>query len=440
MFGLLVHLIAVLVIYMGFRPVGGGADYELYDEVATKLYNRFWTGDFSLGGLFLGHGFSVIISILYILFYPSMILGQFFMLWFFVLSLLFVYMIALEISNSTKIAFWTGFIIIFYPSYLYFGSLLLKDPIIIPAILLALLLAIKMLKNFSWAKFAIFFAALTAVIQLRFYIGYALLLGFLISWFLASNFILGKRIKYGIILFILLGFSPLILGNGYYGFNDLRGFLNFNSITFFREIAYAPVPIKNPATAPDQTVPDQTVPDQTVPDQTAPDQTAPDQTAPAQTFISNSQIPGGKGSSFAIETGFDKGALYFLKNYSLSFTYAFLGPLPWQFRFRRHIVSLVETIPWYLLVVIFIFSFLKIVKTKGLLKTLKQYKFCSPLLFFSLMSIGALSLFINNYGIIARIRMPVYISLILIMIFIIAENEQEKIKKIYNYVRNYWHL
>lgn len=414
--GFLIHLAAVLFIYVGFRPVGGGADYELYDEVAKKIFYRFWDGNFSLSGLFLGHGFSLMIGIIYIFIMPEMIVGQLFILWFFILSLIFAYLIIIEIGGSKKIAFISGLAVIFYPSYLYFGSLLLKDTAVVPLVLLGLLAAVKMLKNFSWPKFLLFFIALTALAQLRFYIGYAMLFGFIFSWFLASSLAFKKRIIYGLIIIILLGFSPQLLGSGYYGFKNFRGFLNFQRISFFREVVYAPTP--KPAS--NQVIAPNSVPSQ-VPASIPAYAPTP---APADTY--GQEIPGGRGSSFTIETGFNEGVFHFLKNYSMSFAFAFLGPFPWQFRYQRHIVSLIETIPWYLLLIFFVFRLLKLIREKRLLVFFKNYKFCAPLLFFGIISIGALSLFINNYGIIARIRIPVFISLLSI-IFLILSNDIEKI-------------
>ena len=384
---LLIHLSVVLLIYYaGFRPVSGGADYELYDEVAREISSRARQGNFSLEGLFLGHGFALLMGILYTFTLPEMIIGQLFILWFLIFSLLFIYLIIIEIGGSPRSAFFVGLIAIFYPSYLYFGSLMLKDTIIIPLVLLGLLLAVKMAKNFSWQKFLLFFIILSALIQLRFYIGYSLLYGFLISWFLISNFKLKKRIIYGIAIIIILGFSPQISGEGYYGLKIFEEFLNPQKITFYREIVYSPVP--------ETPIPETPVPETPVPEKPAP------------------ETPGGAGSSYTIETGLDKGPFAFFKNYFLSFIYAFLGPFPWQFRYQRQAAALAETIPWYLLLAVFISGFIKFIRKKSFSDVFSHYKFCIPLLLFSLIALGALSLFINNFGIVLRIRIPIVISLL----------------------------
>ena len=63
----------------------------------------------------------------------------------------------LEINGSKKLALLVGLIISIYPSYLYFGSILLKDTVVIPLVLAGMLLLIKMLKSFTVWKFLIFF-------------------------------------------------------------------------------------------------------------------------------------------------------------------------------------------------------------------------------------------------------------------------------------------
>jgi len=92
-----------------------------------------------------------------------------------------------------------------------------------------------------------------------------------------------------------------------------------------------------------------------------------------------------------------------------------LGPFPWQLTQKRQVIGLAETIPWYILIIAFAYGAVRFIKENGILPFLKFYKLSLPLLIFSVFALGALSLFINNYGIIARIRIPAFICLISIM-------------------------
>ena len=74
------------------------------------------------------------------------------------MAVLFAYFIVLELGGSEKKAFYIGLFMNFYPSYAYFGSLLLKDGLVVSLALLGVLLVTKMVKKFSWNWFLLFFA------------------------------------------------------------------------------------------------------------------------------------------------------------------------------------------------------------------------------------------------------------------------------------------
>ena len=66
--------------------------------------------------------------------------------------------------------------------------------------------------------------------------------------------------------------------------------------------------------------------------------------------------------------------------------------------------ALLETIPWYLLFLFIIKAIYQLVK--------KDNKLALSLIFFSLMVLVAITIFINNFGIITRIRIPAFIALL----------------------------
>lgn len=414
--GSLVHLAAVLFLYWtGLKPFGGGGDFDLYNKIAIEIADRFSHGNFSLTGLYTEHFFPILIGILYMLTLPSAIVGQLFTVWFAAVSILLIYLVVLEIGGTKKTAFLVGLIATMYPSYLYFGSILLKDTMVIPLILLGILLLIKMVKNFSWPAFLLFFIVLTCLINLRFYIGYALMASFILSWPLLSAFSIKKKIMYWFVIIFLLGFSPMVIGNGYYGLNSFKIFFNPKSITYYREIIYDSnkSPLNSQPAAPQPTAPQPTAPQPVAPQPTAPQPTAPQPTVPQQN--TSQQELSGSGSTFVLETGFGKGNIVLFKNSVQSFTYSLLGPFPWQFRYQRQVVGLAETIPWYMLIIVSFYGCIRFIKKEGILNFLKFYKYSLPLLVFCVLALGALSLFINNYGIIARIRIPMFICLISMM-------------------------
>jgi len=418
--GLLVHMgIAFLISIPGVNLVGGGADYESYHMMAREIAQRASVGSFSLHGVRGGHDFTLLVGAAYSLFYPDILIGKVLILWFFCLSLIFSYLIIVEMGGSAKIAFWTGILISLYPSYLFFGNLLLKDTIVTPLVLLALLVCLKMLREFSWVKFLLFFIILVGIIHLRFYIGYSLMFSFLVSWFLVANF--KRKMLYGLYIFFLLGFAPYVLGSGYYGVDVLREFINPDRITIYREIAYNPGSPNNENV--DPILPGQPIPVKKNQNDIPLSQNLPPQSAPIVAENQNTNlpaasppiesVPSGFGSSFVVETGLKNGAGAFVKNSIASFGYGLLGPFPWQLRYKRQYVALFETIPWYLIWAFFLYSFLTCVKERNIIRLANEKKFSILLIIFAVLAMGGLSLFINNYGIIVRIRIPIVISLLI---------------------------
>ena len=402
---LAVHLAAVLFIYYGhFKPFGGGADYEGYNQIAIELASRFSHGNFSLAGLYTNHFFPILIGAIYMITVPAMIVGQLFTVWLAALSIVLVYLLVREVGGTQKTALLAGLLVSIYPSYLYFGSILLKDTLVAPFVLAGMLVIIKMAKHFSWVKFLIFFILLTCLINLRFYIGYALMLSFIVSWPLLSAFPLKKKVTYWIMMVVLLGFSSKIVGNGYYGFNSFKEHLNEESITYYREVVYS---VNSPLMQP-QPVQPTVLPN-------------PPEQNPVPSATSAAS------STFVVETGFGKGPIIFLKNSLQSFTYSLFGPFPWQFTHKRQVVGLAETLPWYMLIIISVYAGIKFVKKRGWREFLIFHKFAFPVLLFTVFALGALSLFINNYGIIARIRIPMFMSFISIMFISFSNKDYEKI-------------
>lgn len=409
---LLIHLAAVLFIhYAGFQPFSGGyGDYVVYQEQAQEIAQAVNQGNLFLKGLPIGLYYPVIIGYIYALTMPEMFIGQLFGAWLAAVSVLFVYLIVMEIIGTRKWAFLIGLITAIYPSYLFFGSLLLKDTLVIPLVLAGLLLTLKLIKNFLWRNFIFLYLILGATIHFRFYIGYAVLFTFIFCWLLLCKLQIRKKLICGIIIIFFLGFLPQFLGLGYYGFKSIKEFLNPETITFYRETIYAPSSVSVIET-PEIQIPE----------------TQTSETSVIRTYAKKiiSKVPllvknyiketvtkvfpniektadKSYASTIEIKTETEK-TPNFLINCLKSFIYVLLGPFPWQVQNYRQLFVFLELIPWY---------FLLFFIGRGIFVTLKVKRIALPLLVFSLISLGILALFISNFGIITRIRIPSFITLL----------------------------
>lgn len=404
----LIHLGATLFLhYTHFQPFGGGGgDYQNYHRIAVEISQRFWQGNFSLEGisfaypeLYVSHYYPLIIGIIYTIIRPEMIIGLLFGVWLVILSVFLTYLIVVEIGGTEKGAFWTGLIVAIYPSYLFYGSLLLKDTLVIPLVLFGILLCLKLIKNFSWKNFLFFYIILTGLTHFRFYIGYALLFTFIFCWLvfgkvnpplLLSQKWWGtkKKIIYAIIIILLLGFLPEISANqGFYGIDSFKASQNSQILAEYQEEIYNP-PVNSPFLL-------------------------------AQFFYKLGLIKGpleipsfptGFGSSWTRQQiGFGENPFKFLADKLKSFVYVLLGPFIWQLKYPRQLLALLETIPWY---------FLLFFVLKGIIKFFKSGpKLIVPLILFSFLVLLIMAVFFNNYGIVTRIRIPVFIALLCFLPF-----------------------
>lgn len=382
----LIHAIAVaFIFYTNFQPFSGGrGDFNEYHSVARQISERVTVGSFSIKKFSefpnLVNYYPVIVGYIYILTVPSMLLGQLLNAWIVALVAIFAYLIVKEIGRSEKEGFIVGLIVCFYPSLFFYGSLLLKDALVVLLSTIGLLLMLKILKKFSWLTFLIFYITLIGLTHFRFYVSYAIILSFILCWFLFSNLKVKERIIYGIIIIILFGFLPFSAldgkTQGYMGLRAIRNFLSPDTITSYRDLAYTPDKVEQPAIKDDQIE------------------------QSSQPFGDYSPIA--QDSSISIDTGFGNPTSFF-KNTSLSFIYALLGPFPWQLTQKKHLFVLPEIIPWYFLLFFIVKGIVRYIK--------KDYKVILPLIIFCLAILGLLSLYINNFGIITRIRMPAFLAL-----------------------------
>jgi hypothetical protein len=339
-----------------------------------------------------------VVGALYALTLPEEIIGLMLNVWLVAISIVFVYIIVLEIGGIEKNAFIAGLITAAYPSCLFYSGLLIKDAIEVCFIILGLLFCIRTIKKLTWYNFLIFYLALICATHFRFYLGYALLATFVLCWFLFANMNLKKRIIYGIIFVFLLGFIPqFAAGNGYYGANSLKIYMNFKAVNFYRQVVYNPASSYN--------IPSVAAPSAAIPSIAIPSATVPSVTAPVSTV--------GMDSSFVAESS----PLGYVK----SFVYVLLGPLPWQVKNLRQSSALLETIPWYF-VLFFIID--------GIIICFKKHiKEAAPLLVFSFIAMVVMAIFLSNFGIITRIRISSFMSLICLASFGFNDNNI-----IYNYL------
>lgn len=393
---IITHLGAsAFVHYAEFYPFGTGTkqgDQSLYHLSAIAIAEDFRQGDFSIATIqknindySLIQSYSAIVGGLYAVTVPDQFVGKAFNAWLVAISILLVFFIALEIGVSKKRAFITGLIANIYPSYLYFGSLLIREALVVSLALFSLFLIIRAVKSFSWRTFFLFSITLFTLVHFRFYIGFIALFVFVLSFLFLSNSDWKQKLRYGIIVISLLGFVPQMLGHGYYGISTIIFHAQPERVELYREYSYV-VPVDRANSL--MLLEILSDPERNIEDLRKGDEEEIKRKTPGSTVI--------------VGAGLDS-PLSFVRNFFISFLFVSVGPFPWHLRFARHLFTLPETIPWYILLFFII---------KGVWISRKQWRVILPIILMSVGILATIAWLIDNFGIYTRLRMPAFFALL----------------------------
>ncbi len=384
-----VHMGAALFVhYAEFYPFGGGeGDQPLYHGSAVTIAADFQQGIFSaerigqvLSSYRMQHWYPVLVGILYTVTIPALIVGKMMSVWFACVAVALVFLISREIGVSEKGAFGAGLIGVVYPSLLYFGSLLLREGAVVAAVLLASLLLLKLIKAFSWRNFIFLYVALLALVHLRFYVGFIVLFVMAFSLAVCQQGPWKKRVAQTVIAVLLLGSIPQAFGYGYYGIEKFSPFLRLDKIKLYREIAYIAPVVPQPERKEEGVAQPEVVAE------------------PVAEALS--QVPPAGVTSTVVVRANTENSLLFMKQNLISFTHVAFGPFPWHIKNGRQLVVLGETIPWlalFLLIVVGVWSEFR-----------KTWRMLIPLMLTALCLLVTIGLFIDNFGVYMRIRMPAF--------------------------------
>ncbi|MEK7124176.1 MAG: hypothetical protein AAB877_00620 [Patescibacteria group bacterium] len=395
------HLaLAFFIYYANFQPFSEGhGDYSEYHIMAEVISERLKQGNFSLQNLPLdfgaSHYYPVLIAYVYAFVIPKMIIGQIFNTFILALTILILYLIVLELGRSAREAFWVSIISGFYPSLAFFSAIMLKDIVVVFFFAVSLFFILKLIKQFNWLNFLALYTALFGLTHFRFYVAYALVASFVICWIFFSNLELKKRLGYGFLMILLFGFLPQItgIGEGYMGSNSVKRYFNLRAIQYYREAVYVPEDIKDNVAELEKELRLENR-----------KQLIPAGIKSEDTGDRN----WGEDSSIQIAANVNS-PIGFIKNSFLSFLNVLLGPYLWQIKKVKHLYVLPEIIPWYVIIFFVALGVVKSIK--------KHYKLILPLLIFSLVLLGGFSLFITNFGVFTRIRIPAFLALLLLLPF-----------------------
>ena len=386
---LCIHLGATFFIhYTNFYPFGGGqGDQYLYHGAAVTIAVDFQQGIFSVERIQealtahrMQHWYPVLLGMLYALTLPALIVGKILSVWFVCVAITLLFLISRELGATERGAFIAGLLGSLYPSFLYFGSLLLRESAIVALVLLASFLLLKCIKEFSWQKFFALYAVFLVLVHLRFYVGIVAVSVAAFSLFFFQKISWDRRSKEAFVVVLLLGFVPQLSGYGYYGMNAFITFLHPEKIQTYRETAYVPRDIPQTQPKAPEPIPQEPVKQEPVKPE-----------------------PKGQGSTVVVKVD-TKNPLIFVAQNLVSFVYVTLGPFPWHIKYSRQLFVLLETIPWI---------FLFLLNMLGAFSAFRnRWRQMLPIILIAYSLLFMISLFMDNFGVYMRIRMPAFLLLL----------------------------
>lgn len=340
---LLIHLYSIHAGYGGLYPLASGADDITYWNLSQDIYNGVPIAYVSNSYPF------VLAAFFHFTGGPNLLVGQLLNAVVGAVSVGIGVLIVEELARNQpsrkvrrRALAWSGALLTFYPSLLWYSTQLVKDPILVMLGMAALYFQICFLRraNPQWIA-----GWLLATGGLYFFRPYAAIALALSLFFFVVRF----NRRWLIPSLILVGVVPLGLGMGPFGWRYIAPLLDTSNISAFREQQYSV-----------------------------------------------------GGSSAGITINYSN-PLTFLATYSYSFATAMFGPFPWQISAAGQIIALPEAIGMWLLSPLWVGALRDLWRQRK--NRDRDGHRDLLLMLFSLVLVGSVALFSDNIGANTRLRL-----------------------------------
>jgi hypothetical protein len=333
-----------------------GPDIFTYDLLGLRL-TEVWNGTANLTDEFtqraisakeVGWGMTYLTGLIYYIAGRSILVAQSFCAVIGAATAPMVYFCAQKIFQNQRVAKASALTVAFFPSFIIWSSLLLKDGLIIFLLVSTMTMVLQLQKKFSLPTLAILIFSLFGVISLRFYIFYMLAAA------VAGSFVIGlgnsiQSMTRNLIAVLIVGLSLTYLGVIRNATTEMSKFGSLEAVERSRQWA-----------------------------------------------ASSSE----SGFNEDVDVSTTEGAIAALP---IGFTYLMLAPFPWQVSNFRQAITLPEVFLWWSLIPLIIF---------GIWYTLKnRLREAIPILLFSLMLSLVYSIFQGNVGTAYRQRTQIQVFL-----------------------------
>ncbi len=359
-----IHMALLNVNPNGFSPNNG--DDALYWEISEDLQDgripNYFPNSYPilLAGLFTITGRSVLIGKILNVFINALVIY---------FSILTVYEvgqgIGLDGRSIRRAANWSGLLLTFYPSQIFYSTQLVKDPPLIFMGTLCLYFSVLFLQKQKLHLLLGFIPAFSLLASLRPYTAIAIILSLVLYFLFIWRVQIPKKILVASILLLLCAIIPYALGRGLFASDYWLSFTDPQNLSEFRGNSYS------------------------------------------------------SGAAAAGITLDYSNPITFSLTYGYSYLTALIGPFPWQVKSLLQSVALPEALFMTITILLLLRS--------QLFKSLDfKFKEANLLLIFGLVLIGIFSLFSDNVGANTRLRLLAWNSLLLYVSLVLSTYQMQR--------------
>jgi hypothetical protein len=360
LFAFLLRIVATLILHYysiqigreGYYPFSVGSDDRFHYGIATEVAFRLRESYFVEPQVFMGFYYPVFLGMFYAVSGASLLAGQLLNAWLGALTVIPVYLLTRRLSNNCTKASLASLLVALYPSHIFNSTQLLKDSLVVLLGLIALYELVSLLQRFNVIGTARLLLWLIALVLLRGYVAYSLVLVTAVSLLFSLHFSRPRRAFYLIALVLVAGLTLSAMGRGFLGIRQIVAMLNPEFLSSFRETAYSI-----------------------------------------------------GGSSLGLRLDYSS-PLTFLRGGSVSLMYLVLAPFPWQIRSLEWGLAGLEMLGWYAILPLVL---------KGSVTAISK-PLHRPVLLLALGLFIAIALFSDNIGANTRLRMLPLICLMILAI------------------------
>ena len=362
----LCHEFFVLLINYVIPSVANNVtDSVLYFNSSSEISYLMHNGTYSYGQVYSSHWYPSFLGLIFFIFTPSLFLGLNINILLISLSAVMLYKLASVWVNDRKVVFWLVILVMNTCLGLMFhSSLLLKEVWIIFLMLGIFLISNRMFTSlkFRWLNFTEILFLYLALHNLRFFVGYAVIFGFLVGWLSQSVMSWRQRFAYGVFMFVVVfgvtfsvTYLDVIKDIGGPKFQDVvrPSFIYKTRSDYFR----------NGST-----------------------------TTNIQVIEKKESVDSLLGDSVKESYGFSITGIF------KSFSTVVFGPFPWQVSFKKYLIVFMDLLVWYPVLFLGILGMVKL-----------GFKKSSMYLGAMIIILASLVMGVDNAGALIRYRLPLFI-------------------------------